>query len=84
MKKKQKPISIEQIIAQGELMLDAYEELMPLVQELMLGRELSKIQGAVVLSMVITSFYEGDDLDKFITTLEHASEVKKYFIGRKK
>jgi hypothetical protein len=64
-----KPPTIDQLIAQGEVCHDAYSELVPVVQELMLGRELSKEAGAVVLAMVVTSFYQGKDLDQFVDTI---------------
>lgn len=66
---KPKQPTIEQLMATGVVCHDAYSELMPVVQELMLGRELGPDKGAVVLGMVITTFYQGKALERFIDTL---------------
>lgn len=84
MTKKNKPTKLSQQIAQGAVIHDAYSELMPVVTDVMLGRELDKFEGAAVLGMVVTTFYAGEDLDQFVAILQEMAEFRQAWHAVKK
>jgi hypothetical protein len=62
---------------------DGYDELVPIIQEFMIGREYNALHGAVLLGMIVTTFYSGKELDAFIKMLKDMGEFRQKYAKEK-
>lgn len=76
MTKKKKHLSTSQRIARGVVAFEAYKELMPIVTKAMVSRDMDDHQASALMSMIVTTLYSGDKLDRFIDCLLEAAEFR--------